>query len=127
MLEIKVSDVIIIIIGLTILADTAASPKISAPNMLIEELKLLGNLISLSLSISQIKKKLTEIDSELTTDCDNLEKELAGLVNTNKEIEKKHGDRTFLIGDRVMQIKNNYDIYWEKSTKETGTGIFNGE
>ena len=55
MLEIKVSDVIIIIIGLTILADTAASPKISAPNMLIEELKLLGNLISLSLSISQIK------------------------------------------------------------------------
>lgn len=53
--------------------------------------------------------------------------ELQNVLNPNKEIEKKHGDRTFLIGDRVMQIKNNYDIYWEKSTKETGTGIFNGE
>ena len=36
-------------------------------------------------------------------------------------------------GDRVMQIKNNYDIYWEKGGKdslikyEEGTGIFNGE
>lgn len=25
-----------------------------------------------------------------------------------------------------MQIKNNYDVYWEKE-KEVGTGIFNGE
>ena len=41
--------------------------------------------------------------------------------------QKKHGDRIFLEGDRVMQIKNNYDIYWEKNHKENGTGIFNGE
>ena len=36
----------------------------------------------------------------------------------------------FRAGDRVMQIKNNYDIYWEKETKdkkEMGTGVFNGE
>ena len=26
-----------------------------------------------------------------------------------------------------MQIKNNYDIYWERENKEDGTGIFNGE
>ena len=26
-----------------------------------------------------------------------------------------------------MQIKNNYDIYWERNHKEDGTGIFNGE
>ena len=29
-----------------------------------------------------------------------------------------------------MQIKNNYDIYWEKQTKgktEIGSGVFNGE
>ena len=28
-----------------------------------------------------------------------------------------------------MQIKNNYDIFWEKknSTYETGSGVFNGE
>lgn len=32
-----------------------------------------------------------------------------------------------MIGDRVMQIKNNYDIYWIKNNNEDGTGIFNGE
>ena len=27
-----------------------------------------------------------------------------------------------------MQVKNNYDIYWErKITNETGSGVFNGE
>lgn len=36
----------------------------------------------------------------------------------------------YRIGDRVMQIKNNYDIYWEKEVygkKEIGNGVFNGE
>lgn len=36
----------------------------------------------------------------------------------------------FRAGDRVMQIKNNYDIYWEKEVegkKEVGSGVFNGE
>lgn len=36
----------------------------------------------------------------------------------------------FRAGDRVMQIKNNYDIYWEKEEsgkKEMGSGVFNGE
>ena len=56
-----------------------------------------------------------------------LNKELQYALNLNKKIEKKHGERTFLIGDRVMQVKNNYDIYWEKAGKENGTGIFNGE
>ena len=50
---------------------------------------ILKGIVTNELSISQIKEKLTEIDSELTTDCDNLEKELAGLVKKKKEIEKK--------------------------------------
>lgn len=33
---------------------------------------------------------------------------------------------TFRIGDKVMQIKNNYDIIWRKDD-EQGTGIFNGD
>ena len=42
--------------------------------------------------------------------------------------EKAHGDRIFRVGDRIMQIKNNYDMYWEKSDmSSTGSGIFNGE
>ncbi len=33
---------------------------------------------------------------------------------------------TFREGDKVMQIKNNYDIIWHKGS-ENGTGIFNGD
>lgn len=34
--------------------------------------------------------------------------------------------RVFREGDKVMQIKNNYDIVWTKG-EESGTGIFNGD
>lgn len=52
--------------------------------------------------------------------------------SNDKKNEKKVGDIIFREGDRVMQVKNNYDIYWEKGNTlslnyETGTGIFNGE
>lgn len=30
-------------------------------------------------------------------------------------------------GDKVMQIKNNYDIMWERKNGEIGTGVFNGD
>lgn len=47
----------------------------------------------------------------------------------DKKNERKSGSITYRVGDRIMQIKNNYDIYWEKygSKEETGTGVFNGE
>ena len=42
--------------------------------------------------------------------------------------EKKHGDFSFRIGDRVMQIRNNYDIMWKRADGlGAGTGIFNGD
>lgn len=43
--------------------------------------------------------------------------------------EKKYGDIIFKENDRIMQIKNNYDIYWEKNNDEVeyGSGVFNGE
>lgn len=56
--------------------------------------------------------------------------------------EKIFGETVFREGDRVMQIRNNYDIVWCKggdtaaiiagemapgSAPETGTGIFNGD
>ena len=56
-----------------------------------------------------------------------LNKFLQNALNRDNEVEKQHGDRIFRVGDRVMQIKNNYDIFWQKSIEETGTGIFNGE
>ena len=50
--------------------------------------------------------------------------------------EKSSMGAVFRTGDRVMQIKNNYDIYWEREgtgklgrlkQKEVGSGVFNGE
>ncbi|MBP3502708.1 MAG: ATP-dependent RecD-like DNA helicase [Clostridia bacterium] len=44
-------------------------------------------------------------------------------------IERQNLGASFRTGDRVMQIKNNYDIFWEreKDEYETGNGVFNGE
>ena len=50
--------------------------------------------------------------------------------NINNLPEKASLGAVFRPGDRIMQIKNNYDIYWEKETsgeKELGSGVFNGE
>lgn len=42
--------------------------------------------------------------------------------------EKKWGDFSFREGDRVMQIRNNYDILWKKTDgTQAGAGIFNGD
>ena len=42
--------------------------------------------------------------------------------------EKKYGDRTFRVGDKVMQIRNNYAVSWKrKNSKEEGIGVFNGD
>ena len=37
------------------------------------------------------------------------------------------GDLLFREGDRVMQIRNNYDVIWERDDGIAGTGIFNGD
>ena len=42
--------------------------------------------------------------------------------------ERQFGDFCFREGDRVMQIRNNYDIMWKKlDGSQVGTGIFNGD
>lgn len=41
--------------------------------------------------------------------------------------ERKFGEYTFREGDRVMQIRNNYDILWKKEDGSIGAGIFNGD
>ena len=35
--------------------------------------------------------------------------------------------RTLREGDRVMQIKNNYDVPWFKKNGDSGAGVFNGD
>ena len=66
-------------------------------------------------------------------------KGVAGSVNLNRELqtalnppsilkqEYAYGNTTFRVGDKVMQIKNDYDIVWTKNGVEAGSGIFNGD
>ena len=60
-----------------------------------------------------------------------LNKNLQNQLNpSSKDKKEKHyGEIIFREGDRIMQIKNNYDIYWEKlgDKYESGVGVFNGE
>lgn len=73
-----------------------------------------------------------------------LNKALQTVLNPNIEElpEKTFEGVTYRVGDRVMQVKNNYDITWEREKKqfesqtyfakpsekvEIGTGVFNGE
>ena len=42
--------------------------------------------------------------------------------------EKLFGSFTFREGDRVMQVRNNYEIMWKKADgSAVGTGVFNGD
>ena len=62
-----------------------------------------------------------------------------GTVNLNNVLQAalnpkapgKHealsGEKCFREGDRVMQIRNNYDILWKKANGAAGTGVFNGD
>ena len=101
--------------------------------------KILKHVLALT------KNKLKMSDSEKFYD--NIQvltptkKGLVGTKEMNKKLqevlnppsenkkEKKYGDVIFREGDKIMQIKNNYDIFWEKRQEnyESGTGIFNGE
>src|SRR5699024_11541509 len=41
--------------------------------------------------------------------------------------QKVWGETVFRTGDRVMQIKNNYDVLWIRDDGVTGSAMFNGD
>lgn len=57
-----------------------------------------------------------------------LNKRLQQALNPKEEgkLEFNSSVYTFRSGDKVMQIKNNYDITWKKED-ESGAGVFNGD
>ena len=60
----------------------------------------------------------------------NLNKLLQASLNppSPDKKERPFGEFIFREGDRVMQIRNNYDIIWKKCDgSAVGTGIFNGD
>ena len=65
---------------------------------------------------------------------ERLNKLLQEYLNPKDETkrEKEQGDRLFREGDKVMQIKNNYQLEWEITDRygipvEKGVGVFNGD
>ena len=60
----------------------------------------------------------------------NLNKQLQSVLNPPAESkkEKPFGDVIFREGDRVMQVKNDYDLMWRsEDNTRAGTGIYNGD
>ena len=60
----------------------------------------------------------------------SLNKLLQGSLNPASPMKKERqfGEISFREGDRVMQIRNNYDIMWKKCDgSAVGAGIFNGD
>ena len=63
---------------------------------------------------------------------DNLNKELQNVLNPKSPYkkEKEVKDTIFREGDKVMQIKNNYSLKWNKingNGESEGVGVFNGD
>ncbi|MGI5977457.1 MAG: ATP-dependent RecD-like DNA helicase [Candidatus Limivicinus sp.] len=59
-----------------------------------------------------------------------LNKELQNALNppSKDKKEKLFGDFVFREGDRVMQVKNNYDMLWHNADNTvSGSGIYNGD
>ena len=60
----------------------------------------------------------------------SLNKMLQAALNppSSEKKERQFGEYIFREGDRVMQIRNNYDIMWKRTDgSEVGAGIFNGD
>lgn len=59
-----------------------------------------------------------------------LNKQLQAILNPESKFkkEKTFGSTIFREGDKVMQVKNNYDLYWTSPDgKNYGSGIYNGD
>lgn len=103
--------------------------------------------MALNATIGLIKLKLPkyvnagEMDIQVLTPMrngilgvNNLNTQLQKYINPHSEEknEREIGGVIFREGDKVMQIKNNYQLEWEQRSKtgriyDTGTGIFNGD
>ncbi|MDR0879101.1 MAG: ATP-dependent RecD-like DNA helicase [Clostridioides sp.] len=60
----------------------------------------------------------------------NLNAELQKYLNPKDRLkqEEAFGSRVFRVGDKVMQIKNNYSKTWENEDEtESGDGVYNGD
>ena len=63
----------------------------------------------------------------------NLNQNLQAAINppAPDKAEKRYGETVFRVGDRVMQVRNNYKMVWKRTSygkaSEDGAGVFNGD
>lgn len=67
-----------------------------------------------------------------TLGVENLNKQLQEILNppSKNKIEKEYRNSIFRLGDKVMQIKNNYSLKWIRVSgngEDQGLGVFNGD
>ncbi len=59
---------------------------------------------------------------------DKLNEQLQDILNPRKDGEELIiGTRKFRVGDKVIHIKNDYELEWEAEDGMSGRGVFNGE
>ncbi len=60
---------------------------------------------------------------------ENLNRVLQAALNPPSPEKQEHNFRELIFreGDRVMQVRNNYDMEWERDDGSAGVGIFNGD
>jgi exodeoxyribonuclease V alpha subunit len=58
-----------------------------------------------------------------------LNQELQNLLNPPKKgkPQLQSASRVFRVGDKVMQVRNNYEIVWQRDGGEQGVGAYNGD
>ena len=103
--------------------------------------------VIISVVITLIQKKLPRFVDALPTEIQVMTPTRKGLLGVERlntilqrylnppspeKTEKESGQRLFRVGDKVMQIKNNYQLEWEICTKfgltvDKGMGVFNGD
>lgn len=103
--------------------------------------------VIISVVITLIQKKLPKYVNASPTDIQVMTPTRKGLLGVERlntilqrylnppadgKAEKEFGQKIFRVGDKVMQIKNNYQLEWEICTKfgltvDKGMGIFNGD
>lgn len=92
--------------------------------------ELVGKRLPENMGISRDRIQVIAPMRKGKTGTINLNRELQAALNPpdHGKKEKKYRDFVFREGDRVMQIRNNYDIIWTDSTTgEEGAGVYNGD
>ena len=93
-------------------------------------MELVGERLPKNMGIPSDQIQVLSPTRRYTTGTASLNRAIQEAVNPAAEGkgERRFGDQVFREGDRVMQVRNNYDIMWrEREGTGSGMGMFNGD